>query len=169
MFTFLKGLNDPELRTKGLDLVEKNPPGCLAITMLDMMNRLSAIEQMQAQHMQSQLQAATTGGVPTDELLQLLQQQQRLNKGGKAGSSSSSANRARFGESVANLVEAHYPTDISKQQQLFDSYALHIIDPDHPDAMCYQHGHGLHHKRSKPHTNKNCSHTKHPAKQQQIV
>jgi hypothetical protein len=81
MFTFLKGLNDAELTAKGLDLVEKNPPGYPAITMLDMMNRLSAIEQMRAQHMQSQLQAATAGGVPTDELLQLLQQQQRLNKG----------------------------------------------------------------------------------------
>jgi hypothetical protein len=73
MFTFLKGLNDPELTAKGLDLMEKNPPGYPAITLLDMMNRLSAIEQMRAQHMQSQLQAATAGGVPTDELLQLLQ------------------------------------------------------------------------------------------------
>jgi len=168
LYTFIRGLNDPELTAKGLDILERNPPGAPPIKLTDMMNRLTLIEQSQAQSSCSQSSRQQQQGQMdmADVQRLLLKHTQMYRVSSAGGSSNAAASKGRFGQEVDAMIEGHYPNDPSKQGAALCQLLSHLTDPDNPDALCYQHGHGLHHKRAKPHSNRNCSVTKHVSKQQ---
>eukprot|EP00775_Hariotina_reticulata_P005639 gene5639-biopygen7440 len=171
LYKFMGGLKSDVFRGYAQEEVKRQPINQPAMSVRQLGLTLAAYEKRAVQELQSEMHAASLSGCEPARWQQLLDRQRQLL--GNSSSSSSdidpatdAPSKGKYGPDVDRAVHRAAPNDAVKQEQIYEMYAQHTINPKHQKSLCSDHG--LQAKRGKVHSNENCPDRQPPQQQPQL-